>query len=213
MAGVKGQIQQRGVQRREAILEAAIAVFARDGERGGALAEIGARAGTTRAGVLHHFGSKEALLLAAIQERDRRAGEDFFALGHEGGVAMLRGLMRYAVQTEREPGLAALHTTLLVENLHRRSAAHQYFQGRATEIRRVLAAGLEAGKRRGELRADIDCEAVAGEVLAFQEGASIMARLVDSPSLTELYRHYFDNLIARIAEPPPARVARRPKRE
>src|SRR5438445_6310992 len=118
MAGVKGQVQRRGVERREAILAAAIEVFAVRGARGGALAEIGERAGTTRAGVLHHFGSKEGLLLAAIKERDRRAGEDFVALGQEGGVALLRGLMRYAQQAEDEPGLSALHITLLVENLY-----------------------------------------------------------------------------------------------
>jgi AcrR family transcriptional regulator len=199
MSGVKGQVQQRGVERREAILDAAIDVFAVEGSRGGSLAEIGERAGTTRAGVLHHFGSKQALLLAAIKERDRRAGEGFVALGHTGGIAMLRGLLRYAEQAEREPGLAALHTTLMVENLHQHSAAHRYFARRAARVRKVLADGLERGKQLGEIKASVDSDALAGEILAFQEGAFIVSQLGSGPSLIELYRNFFEDLIERLA--------------
>jgi AcrR family transcriptional regulator len=207
VVGVKGQVQRRGVERREAILDAAIEVFATSGARGGALAEVGRRAGTTRGGVLHHFGSKEELLLAAIKERDRRAGEDFLALAHQGGIAMLGGMTRFAEQNLREPGLSALHTTLLVENLHQASAARRYFARRATTVRQALASGLERGQERGEIRPDVDCLAEASGILAFQEGASILAQLDPTTPLTDLYRSFFDNLISRIATPTAASAA------
>src|SRR4051812_14999202 len=72
MAGVKGQIQQRGVERRSVIVQAATELFARDGYRGTGLAAIAGAVGVPPAAVLHHFGSKENLLLAVLRERDRR---------------------------------------------------------------------------------------------------------------------------------------------
>src|ERR687898_3638484 len=65
---------QRGIERREAIIEAALEVFAARGYRSGALGEIAARVDVTPAGILYHFGSKEGLLVAVIRDWDRRAG-------------------------------------------------------------------------------------------------------------------------------------------
>jgi AcrR family transcriptional regulator len=62
----------RGEETRRAILEAAIALYAKGGFRGTGLAAIGQSAGVTHAGVLYHFGSVQKLLQAVIDERDRR---------------------------------------------------------------------------------------------------------------------------------------------
>ncbi len=199
MVGVKGQVQQRGVERRQAILEAAIAVFARDGFRGSAINDIGARAGISGTGVLHHFGSKAQLLFAVIRERDKRAEVAFRELADTGGIEMLRGLRRYAHQAVDEPGLNALHTVLLVEGLAEGSLTHEYFQTRLTRVTRWIADGLERGKGAGEIRGEVDSAATAAMIVAFQEGASTNWQLNPSRSIVELYDSFFDNLIAVVA--------------
>jgi AcrR family transcriptional regulator len=199
VVGVKGQVQQRGVARRQAILEAAIAVFAEHGFRGSAINEIGARSGISGTGVLHHFGSKAQLLFAVLQERDRRAEVEFRQLANTGGIEMLRGLVRYAHQGAAEPGLNALHTALLVEGLSQESLTHDYFVARETAVSRRLAEGIERGKETGEIRADVDADAVAAMIVAFQEGASLVWQLQPEQSIVVLYETFLEGLIKNIS--------------
>jgi AcrR family transcriptional regulator len=198
MVGVKGQVQQRGVERRQAILEAAIEVFARNGFRGSAINEIGARAGISGTGVLHHFGSKSKLLFAVIQERDRLAAAEFRELADTGGIEMLRGLMRYAHRAVAEPGLNSLHTVLLAEGLAEGALTHDYFETRLHQVTRRIARGLERGKASAELRDDVDTAATAAMIVAFQEGASLLWQLNPSVSIVELYDTFLEGLIARL---------------
>jgi AcrR family transcriptional regulator len=196
MAGVKGQVQRRGVERREAILDAAIEVFARSGFRGGAIAEIGERAGISAAGVLHHFGSKEALLAATLKERDRRtaaAEKEHF----EQGDRSVRELVHFAELTAAQPGLARLHTALLVENLDAGSL-HGYFVDRTRALQHWIAEALRAGQTDGRVRADVKPEAKAMEIVAFLEGASIVSQLDDGVSYVELVEGYVDDLLASL---------------
>ncbi len=199
MSGVKGQVQRRGLERRQAILAAAIEVFARSGYRGSAVNEIGERAGITGTGVLHHFGSKASLLLATIRERDRLAGPGFRSLTEEGGIEMLRGLVRYARQAEDEPGLNALHTVILAESLDDDSPAHAFFLERARAVSSHLAMGIDRGMELGQIRSDVDSKATAAMILAFQEGASLMAQLDPALSVADLYDTFLEGLITYLS--------------
>src|SRR5687767_3676668 len=55
---------------RKAILAAAADVFAENGYRGTSLTEISNRVGMTQPGLLHHFNTKDQLLLAVVQEHE-----------------------------------------------------------------------------------------------------------------------------------------------
>lgn len=58
----------RRAQTRAALLEAAARVYARRGFAGATLEEVAAEAGFTKGAVYAHFGSKENLLLALVEE-------------------------------------------------------------------------------------------------------------------------------------------------
>ena len=58
---------------RRAILTAALEVFAERGQRGTSLMEIANRVGMTQPGLLHHFGTKEQLLLEVVQAQEQAA--------------------------------------------------------------------------------------------------------------------------------------------
>ncbi len=57
-----------GKRTRQSILDAATAIFAEKGYSGANVSEIVARAGTTKPMVYYHFGSKEGLFAAVLEE-------------------------------------------------------------------------------------------------------------------------------------------------
>src|SRR5262245_27038439 len=191
---LKGQAQ-RGAERRQAILDAALEVFASRGYRAGALAEIAARVEVSPAAILYHFGSKEELLMAVIAERDRRAALALSRLPAGGGLASIRALLAVAEAMERRRGLAELHTVIQTENLEPDGPAHAYFLGRSRFARQWVTQLLREGQRRGEVRPDIYCPAKARELIAFFEGASVLWLLDDEISLRELYATYLDAFV------------------
>jgi len=54
-------------ERKVLILQAAFEVFSNLGFRGGSLAKIAELVGISEAGILHHFKSKDALLIAVLE--------------------------------------------------------------------------------------------------------------------------------------------------
>jgi AcrR family transcriptional regulator len=195
---LRGQAQ-RGAATRAAVVDAALAVFATRGYRAGALAEIGARVGLSPAGILYHFGSKDALLVAVIAERDRRASEAVARIVTGTGLATLRDVVGFAAVVERERGLAALHTVLQAESFEPDGPAHAYFLGRSRVLRRGVEATLRAARDAGEVAADVDCAAKAAEFVAFLEGAAVLWLLDAEVSLTALYDSYITTFVAALA--------------
>jgi AcrR family transcriptional regulator len=202
MVGVKGQIQRRGVERRKAIVEAALELFAAKGARGTSIADVAERVGITPPAVLHHFGTKDDLLLAVIEERDRRAEGAFLELLSEGGLSAIRNLAKVADVNQHERQLVACYVVLEAENLQEDDVAHCYFLTRSRNMRRAISTALEQGQERGEIRADVDCSAKADEILAFIAGAAVQWSLDPTMSLVGLYRTYLDGLVASLAASP-----------
>ena len=63
-----------GLARREAILDAAVEVLADFGYHGMSLRDVARKVGISHPGVIYHFPSKEALLMAVIDRYERNAG-------------------------------------------------------------------------------------------------------------------------------------------
>jgi AcrR family transcriptional regulator len=199
MAGVKGQVQRRGVERRKAIVQAALDLFTLRGARGTSVADIAERVGISAPAVLHHFGTKNDLLLAVVEERDRRGQAEFMALLGDGGIPGLSRMVEAAEAYEKERDLLACYVVLEAENLQEGDVAHQYFVERAQILRAVMADAIEKGQARGEIRPDIDPASKATEIVAFLAGAAVQWALDSSLSLPAMYRSYFDALIRDIA--------------
>jgi AcrR family transcriptional regulator len=194
MPGVKGQMQARGVERRRAIVDAAIEHFAREGYRGTGIAAIAEQAGVTTGGLLHHFGSKEGLLVEVLRRRDQEALAAFEAMG-TGSVADDFALwVDVATWNEDRQPLAALHTMLQAESIDEEHPARAYFTERNRAACERLSAMLRRGVESGELRADVDVAAKAAEIQAFVEGAVLLwLHAPERGGLARLFRSYFDD--------------------
>jgi len=157
---------------RERVLQAALRAIASNGYRGSALAAIAADAGLTTAGLLHHFPSKEHLLVAVLAERDRLDGAQFQLAGFQ-GLAALDRLAELVRHNAMVPGLVQAYTVLMGESVGEDHPAREWFRDRYPRRRGNIAAALRAGIESGEIRAEVDCDAVAAQIIAMMDGLQV----------------------------------------
>jgi len=157
---------------RERVLRAALRAIATNGYRGSALAAIAADAGLTTAGLLHHFPSKEHLLVAVLAERDRLDGAQFQLAGFQ-GLAALDRLAELVQHNAMVPGLVQAYTVLMGESVGEDHPAREWFRERYPRRRANIAAALRAGIESGEIRSEVDCDAVAAQIIAMMDGLQV----------------------------------------
>jgi AcrR family transcriptional regulator len=179
--------------------------YAANGYSGSSLAGIAAAAGLSTAGLLHHFPSKEELLVAVLQERDQLDGARFHLRGFA-GLDALEALVRLVESNASTPGLVRAFTVLMGESAAEDHPARAWFQERYPRRRSNLAAALLAGVDAGEIRPDTDSDAVAAEIIAMMDGLQVQWLLnPDQVDMARLFAHYIETLRAAIQTTPPTR--------
>ncbi|GHG02250.1 TetR/AcrR family transcriptional regulator [Streptomyces filamentosus] len=135
----------RSEERRAEILRAALEVIAERGYRGATLGSVAERVGLTQQGLLHYFPTKEALLVAVLEERDRwdtSGGRD-----REGWrLDLLDSLVEYNAM---RPGIVQTFSALLGESVTDGHPARAFFTERYAQVRANMAdvLRLEFGER------------------------------------------------------------------
>lgn len=183
------RVNNRGVERRRALVDAAVELWSSTGYRGTGITAVAERAGVTPAGLLHHFGTKDAFLLAVVKELDRQTLARYAERGSVGGEGLLDLIPDLVRPPGERPALWRLLLMLQAENFDPDSPAYDYFVTRQRVIHDLFADALRRGQEAGEIRADADPDAVAGEILAFLLGIQIYREHgpfdVDLTALTE----------------------------
>ncbi|MFC8371273.1 TetR/AcrR family transcriptional regulator [Streptomyces sp. CB02400] len=182
--------------RRTAILDAATAGFARGGYLNSSLARIAADAGTSATVVLHHFGSKEKLLMAVLEAREERNYLKVHgSVPHDDVREQFRAVLALATHNLTEPGLIELFAKLSVEATDPAHPAHAFFTTRYEGAARALATGLRGALAAGRLRPGTDPDQVAREVLAVSDGLQVQWALSQGRlDFVADYRAYLDRL-------------------
>ncbi|EST23972.1 TetR/AcrR family transcriptional regulator [Streptomyces roseochromogenus] len=132
----------RSEERRAEIVGAALEVIAERGYRGASLAAVAERVGLTQQGLLHYFPTKDALLVAVLQERDRwDAVPDT-----QWRVDLLASLVEYNAM---RPAIIQTFSALLGESVTEDHPARGYFRERYARVRESMATVLrtEYGNR------------------------------------------------------------------
>ncbi|WP_223167247.1 TetR/AcrR family transcriptional regulator [Nonomuraea sp. SYSU D8015] len=185
-----------GEARKERIMAAALLEFAEHGYRGASLARIAQRVELSQAGLLHHFKSKERLLVAVLDYRDAL---DAHKLGLEpaDGINTLRGLVRLVEHNSRVPGLVQLFSVISGEAVTPDHPGHEWARQRYRRLRAQVAAALRKGAERGEFRADLDAEAHADRLIAMMDGLQTQWLIdPDQVDMAAVFSGYVDDLIA-----------------
>lgn len=147
--GIRGPYRT-GIRRREQIVSAAIEVFGEFGFAGGTIRSIAERVGISHAALLQHFGSKERLLMAVLQEWDRRTVED--GLAELWGLDYFLALPDVVAAHTSQRGLLELFTTMAAEASSPTHPAHNYVRQRYTANLAALAEHLRRAVVDGEIR-------------------------------------------------------------
>ncbi|PJJ77526.1 TetR family transcriptional regulator [Sediminihabitans luteus] len=129
-------------ERREEILQAAIRTFGSKGYHNGSLTEVAEQVGITHAGVLHHFGSKDKLLIEVLEFRDKVDVEHLEGQHLPGGVDMFRHLVTTARLNAARRGIVQAYTVITAESVTDGHPAAPWATNRFAGLREDLVDGL-----------------------------------------------------------------------
>ncbi|MGW0840904.1 TetR/AcrR family transcriptional regulator [Streptomyces sp. NPDC002787] len=162
-----------GDERRLRILDAAVEHFAQRGFHASSLTRIANDVGITQGGLLHHFRSKEDLLVQVLERIDATDRERFFSREFESAGQMFAALVKLAEYNSTRLGRTRMFNVLAAEAGDPAHPAHAYFVKRYAEVVDTVSGALRRGVDTGELRADADVVAVAQELAAVMDGLQI----------------------------------------
>jgi AcrR family transcriptional regulator len=197
MAGTRRGGYAKGRERREEILRAANELFAAQGFHGTSLSSIATRVGLSEPGLLHHFPSKEHLLLELLALRHEHDGERVArALAAHAGLAdAVLGLCR---ENQGTPGLVRLFAIIAAESVDDDHPAHDWMVDRYRTLRSRMAARIETEQREGRIDPALDPAATTAQLLAMWDGLQIQWLLdPDAVDMTAV----FGDFLARLRPP------------
>lgn len=163
----------KGKAKRAEILDVALEVIARGGYSAATVKELGDAVGLSQNGLLHYFGSKEALFAEILRRRDEIAQAEV-AFESEDFADTLVDRLLEAVELElTSPGMAQLSLRVTGEATETGHLAHDFLRERYANIRAVVEDAVRRFQSDGRVSPDVDPVAVAALVYASWDGLLI----------------------------------------
>ncbi|WP_417540821.1 TetR/AcrR family transcriptional regulator [Microbacterium maritypicum] len=178
------RVRPATLAKREQILKAAVEIFGNKGSTNGTLADVAEQVGITHAGVLHHFGSKQKLLLEVLAYRDQADVAELAEKHIPGGPELFLHLVRTAFANEKRPGIVQAYTVLSAESVTDDHPARDYFEERYTTLRREVTAAFHELCAQEGVRDPGTIAAASAAILAVMDGLQLQWLL--HPKIVEL---------------------------
>ncbi|MCC6143296.1 MAG: TetR/AcrR family transcriptional regulator [Candidatus Hydrogenedentes bacterium] len=150
----KSASKSKRAERPNQILQAATKIIGQHGYYGFSIQSLADACGLTVAGILHHFGSKEAILIAVLKHHDERDFDVIWRGIAIGDASVLEALSLSEIKSRlrttmlhnsRQPNIMRLVSMLRTEALYPSHPAYKYFQQRHDSAIQALTTML-AGK-------------------------------------------------------------------
>jgi AcrR family transcriptional regulator len=153
-------------QKREQILDAALEILSAHGYTGATLQQIADAVGMSKPGVLHHFGSRDALFTAVLAKRDKINAAEFHP---DDMVLALIGTVRHNATV---PGLVALYSafTGVATTDPDAVVSREFLARRYPWIVGAVSGTIRARQERGELPDHLDADTLARIMVAASDG-------------------------------------------
>ena len=126
----------------------------------------------SKAGLLHHYSSKDQLLAAVLDERDRRI-VSLLPRAEEGAEAALDAWVEMVAHNQRHPDGVALYTAMSAAVIDSKHQAHPWFREHLIGAISYLVEAFEHGKTMGEVREDAPSEQIARRLVAISDGLQV----------------------------------------
>ena len=174
------------IRRREDILRAGLATFGSKGFKAGSLADVAEQVGITQAGVLHHFGSKDKLLLDVLDYRDAADVENLEGQHIPGGLDLFRHLATTARLNAERPGIVQAYAVLSAESVTAGHPAKEWFRHRYEQLRLEVTEALEIVCAKDDPPTPQAIDDAAAAILAVMDGLQVQWLL--EPDAVDLAR-------------------------
>jgi len=164
---------RKGARTRERILDAALGAFSEQGFNAVSLRDIAARAELTHVGLLHHFPSKEDLLIHVLERRDEL---DLAELREQTDVldrSVLVWALRIVARNTTTPGAASLYARLSSEAADVDHPAHAHFVDRYQRLAGALATAIGTEIAEHGPPFPITAEQAGRQFLALMDGLQL----------------------------------------
>lgn len=155
---------------RERILDACLEVFSESGYGASTFKRVAERAGISQRGLLHHFGSKEELLMAALRTHEHLPPEALPPAGSPEGVEAIVGV---ALATSPKRGIVELHTLISAEATVTSHPAHKHYRDRYDVLRLYLAESFATLQAEGRVTSPISAPVLASMLIALLDGLQL----------------------------------------
>lgn len=207
MATAKKQTRSRPetIARRREILRAATDIFGSKGSVNGTLTDIAEQVGMTHAGILHHFGSKDQLLMEVLTYRDESDVDHLEEKHIPTGIEFFRHLVRTAFSNAHRAGLVQAYAVLSAESVTDDHAARDYFEDRYRTLRQeAVEAFTQICAERGVATPETAYRASAG-ILAVMDGLQVQW-LLDPTNieLGETSEFAIEAIVSAVLSPQPS---------
>ncbi len=162
-------IEQPLTQKQIGIVDAATRVFAEHGYRSGTVQMIAKEAGLSQAGLIHHFPTKESILMAVLQYRDADDREVSVPASEE-GVSVVELYRRVLRKNAERSEMMRFFAVLSAEALALDHPAHEYFRKRFDDTASSTEALVARNQAAGIVRDDMPAGTIAELVISVAHG-------------------------------------------
>lgn len=189
-------------ERKEDILKAAMHVFGTKGLKDGTLAEVAEQVGMTRAGVLHHFNSKDELILEVLEYRDHHGVEYLEDHKVPTGMAFFAHLVWTAFANARRAGVVQAYTVFSADSVLDDSTTREYFEHRYRTLRDQAIEAFQDIAAPKTYDDEIRIQRASASILAVMDGLQLQWLLSpESIDLGEATYMAIDAIVKEALEP------------
>lgn len=194
----------KGEETRQAILSRAFELATVGGITGLSIGRLAEATGLSKSGLFAHFGSKEALEVAVVEEASRQFVQEVMvpALRHPRGEPRLRALFDHWIQWGQRPG-GCFFVGASTELDDRPGPPRDALVGALEDWLDELAKAVRIAISEGHFRPDVDAEQVAFEIYSIMLGMHTFYRFLREPTSLDRSRKAFERLLdaSRVASP------------
>jgi len=192
----------KGEETRQAILSRAFELANVDGLSTLSIGRLAEATGLSKSGLFAHFGSKEALEVAVVEEAARQFVQDVMvpALRHPRGEPRIRAMFDRWIAWGQRPG-GCFFVGASAELDDRPGPPRDALVRASRDWIDSIATAARIAVTEGHFRADLDPEQFAFEAYGLMMGLHTFLRFLRDPASLDRAQQAFDRLIAAARAP------------
>ena len=192
----------KGEETRHAILARAFELANVVGVSGLSIGRLAEATGLSKSGLFAHFGSKEALEVAVVEEASRLFVQEVMvpALQQPRGEPRIRALFEHWLAWGQRPG-GCFFVGASAELDDRPGPPRDALVQACKDWIDALGTAARIAVSEGHLRSDLDPEQFAFELYGIMMGSHTFSRFLREPGSIDRARTAFDRLLASVRSP------------